>query len=106
MRREGERQTHPTETERKTDIAPVAWAFIGPHIKSEADVPVPFDQTTSAVATLVSFSPPQLFLKKGTNQKPTISKHADSSDSINVKATETTGQPASVCITGKPLFWC
>ncbi len=68
--RKSARQTNPTigrDRDGKADIAPVPWVFTGPHIKSKADVPVPFDQTTSAVATLVSFSLPNYF-SKGTNQ--------------------------------------
>lgn len=54
------------------------------HTLNQRQMFIPFDQTTSAVAPLVSSSLPNYFSKRD-KPKPTISKHADSSNSINVK---------------------
>ena len=71
------------ETQRKADFAPLPWFFIGPHIKSKADVHSLWPNHISCRSSC-SLQPPQLFLKRD-KPKPAISKHADSSNSINVK---------------------
>lgn len=72
------------------------------HTLNQRQMFLPFDQTTSAVAPLVSSSLPNYF-SKSTNRKPKISKHAESSNSINIKPHGQQAGPASVCISGKPL---
>lgn len=63
---------------------------------------IPFNQTTSAVAPLVRYSLSQLFLKRD-KPKPAIGKHAEPSNSINVKPYRRVSQPLFV-LWGNPVL--